>query len=497
MRLIVLLCLLAAHVNGYSQAKNFECPCSRLGIDSLWADSSRVSCYLIPVSRNAAEPSAGKFQLAVIKAAPLNTASERPLLYLHGGPGIATLDNLTRYLKSPTWNRLRQDRPLIFFDYRGTGFSEPSLCPGASDSLAAAYGKNLSPEEMQAYRVKLFSQCRTRHEAEGIEISTFNTFQLAEDAESIRQALEIGSWNVYGVSHGTTVALNLLRNHGEHINSMILDSPFPPNAPWPDFVRPFATSFKVLEEKIGEDPVARAHFPDLRNDFVKAVKRLNENPFRIVIDDKGSTYPFTGDDFAWSIWRALLKPSAIPFAPLAIREVANGNDSILTKWVMSFSDPNAFGRFSDYQSRAILCYEGKPKTASDTKESLLKEYPEFASFNLDFEDDICNAWQPASAGKETFAPVTSNVPVLILSGEYDPVCPPLFGEITSKTLSHSIFITVPAASHAAIHADDCMRDIATSFLSAPGEKPAVDCVGNRPGIKFITGNLLEALANTK
>ena len=181
----------------------------------------------------------------------------------------------------------------------------------------------------------------------------------------------------------------------------------------------------------------------------------------------------------------------------AIKEVAGGNDSILNKWVMAFSDPNAFGKFSEFQSKAVLCYEGKPKTESDTKESLLKEYPEFAAFNIDFEDDLCNAWQPTGAGKEIFEPVKSNVPVLIFSGEYDPVCPPLFGELTSKTLTNSTFISVPAASHAAIHADDSMRAIATSFLSKPGEKPALACIGNRPKINFITSNLIEALTKIR
>ena len=62
--------------------------------------------------------------------------------------------------------------------------------------------------------------------------------------------------------------------------------------------------------------------------------------------------------------------------PLALKEVANGNDSILSKWVTAFSDPNAFGKFSELQSKAILCYEGKPKTAADTKASLQTQYPD-------------------------------------------------------------------------------------------------------------------------
>jgi len=225
------------------------------------------------------------------------------------------------------------------------------------------------------------------------------------------------------------------------------------------------------------------------------VTRLNKNPVKIKNNDITSDYDFNGDDFAWSVWTAMLKPGAIPLVPLTIHEVGNGNDSILSKWVVAFNDPNAHGMFSELQSKAILCYEGKPKTQADTKASLLTKYPDFSSFNIDFEGDVCEAWQPKSAGEQVFGPVVSNVPVLILSGEYDPVCPPFFGEITAKSLSKSTFIIVPSASHAAIHVDECLRNIAATFLSDPEKKLTLNCVSNRPQINFVTDSLIKRLSD--
>ena len=437
----------------------------------------------------------GKFYLAVLVAPSINKTNESPLLYLHGGPGYATLGNVPRYLKSKTWELIRENRSLVFFDYRGTGFSEPKICPYINDSLARFSRNNISPVARQSYKIALYKKCRLQLLAEGIDVSAFNSFQLAEDAETIRKSLEIEKWNVYGVSFGTTVGLNLLRSHGKHIRSMILDSPFPPNAPWLDFVRPFDTTFKVLEANIAADPIAFSNFPSIRTDFVKAVTRLNTNPVKIKNKYFSGTYDFNGNDFAWSVWNAMLKPAAIPLVPLTIHEVGNGNDSVLSKWVVAFNSPSSFGVFSELQSKAILCYEGKPKTQADTKASLLAKYPEFSSFNIDFEGDVCEAWQPKSAGKQAFEPVVSKVPVLILSGEYDPVCPPLFGELTARTLSKSTFIIVPSASHAAIHVDDCIRNIAATFLSEPRKKLEVNCATNRPQIKFVTDSLTERLTD--
>ena len=494
-RVFLLFLILSTAASCFSQQKSFKCPCSKIGIDNLWADSNKVSCYLIPVLKTTSTPSNGKIYLATVLTHALNKSNEKPLLYLHGGPGIATLENVPRYLQSKIWNQVREKRPIVFFDYRGTGFSEPALCPDMKDSISQFKKINSTAAARQSYKIALYKKCRNQLSAQGIEVSSFNTAQMADDADAIRKALQIDAWNVYGVSYGTTVALNLLRNHSKHINSIILDSPFPPNAPWLDFVRPFDTCFKVLEKKISTDPIAFSLFPSIRTDFVKAVARLNKNPIKLKKNDDKSDYEFNGDDFAWSVWKAMLNPKSIPFVPLTIHEVGSGNDSLLSKWVDAFNKPNSFGRFSEPQSDAILCYESRPRTADDTKASLLSKYPDFSSFYEDFEGEICDAWQPGSGSAEIFQPVKSNVPALILSGEYDPVCPPLFGELTAKTLSNSTFIIVPSASHAAINIDDCIRNIAATFLSNPKEKLTLNCVSNRPQINFATDNLIERLTN--
>lgn len=481
--------------NSFCQQSKYQCPCNKIGLDTAWAQSNKISCYLIPVKKDISKSSTGKFYLAAVVAQSLATTNEAPLLYLHGGPGIATLGNIPKYLQSKTWKDIREKHSLIFFDYRGTGFSEPALCPGMVDSLTVFSKTNPSVKQKKEYEILLYKNCREQHSKEGIDVSSFSAMQLAADAEAIRKSLQITNWNVYGVSFGTTVALNMIRNHSKHIKAIIFDSPFPPNAPWLDFVRPFDTCFKVLEKNIAADPIAAAAFPAVRNDFVNAIKRLNKVPFKV----KYGTYSYdvTGDDFAWGIWSALLSPKAIPLVPIAIKEVANGNDSVLSKLITVFSQPDSYGKFSETQSRAILCYEGRPRKAEESEASLRTQYPDFASFISAFDEAICTVWRPDIAAEKIFAPVVSNVPVLILSGEYDPVCPPVFGDITAASLSNSVHLVVPAASHAAIHADDCIRSIAVSFLLDPSIKPDEKCVRERMKINFVTADLKKALDGFK
>jgi pimeloyl-ACP methyl ester carboxylesterase len=486
---------------GYFEQRNdrdkFICESSKFGIDPSWADSNKVSCFRIPVPKNVAAPHSGYYTLAVVIAKALNDTGRPPLLYLHGGPGIATIENLKRYLKSPTWKLLREQRDLIFFDYRGTGFSDPDLCAYIADSLAAFDATNPSLQDRLAKENSLYKNCREALLATGVSLSDFTSFQLAADAEAIRTSLQIGEWNIYGVSYGTTVALNLLRNAPSNIRSVVLDSPYPPNAPWTDFVRPFDACFSALESSLMKDPISAKTFPSLRKDYIKAVSRLNQKPVKLPDEQNGiiTENSYNGDDFAWSIWSAMLSPKSIPFVPLAIQEVANGNDSILGHWSIAFSSPDAYGKFSEPQSHSIMCYEARPQKTEDTEESLTANYPDFISFNSGYNTRLCEIWRPEIANKEIFEPVVSDVPVLILSGEFDPVCPPLFGTITAKTLSKSTLIIVPSASHAAIHADDCLRQVANDFILDPDKTPVTQCVFSRKKIDFVTGDLATALKN--
>ena len=494
-----LLLLFISCFKGYCQqgANKYSCSCNKIGLDAVWADTNKVSCYLIPVERNYTKPRDKKYFLAVATAPALSVSPKEPLLYLHGGPGIATLSNFPRYLKSTTFARLRQDHALIFFDYRGTGFSEPVLCKTLNESLHVI-PDTISTEALITKETIAYSNCKTELLKQDILLSDFSSLQSAADAENIRKALGINEWDIYSVSHGTTVALNMMRAFPENIHSVILDSPFPPNAPWLDFVQPFDTCFKVLENRISQDSLYTKLFPSIRSDFVKIINRLHKAPFSLqVLVGKDSVIHsnlFDDGDFAWSVWTAMLAPESIRLVPLALKEIASGNDTVLLKWALLFNNPDAFGEFSSAQSKAILAFETKPGFEEATEHYLLNKFPDFASFITPGLDQALNkVYRPEIPPKGYFDAVTSSIPTLIFSGEYDPVCPPLFADITSKTLDNSTVIIVPSASHAAMYADDCTKAIGAAFYLNPTVKPNVECLMKRKQIDFVTSDVLNFL----
>ncbi len=472
-------------------------PCDLPGTDLPWADSAGVACYTLEVPENRADPASRTLRLAVAVATATGPDPAEPILYLHGGPGIATLDNVPRYLGSPAWQRLRERHALVFMDYRGTGQSEPAWCPELEESVRAIDRENPPDSVRIGQMAAAFRACRAAMEAEGLDLAGYSSAALAADAEALRQALGLPPWNVYGVSFGTHVALNLVRDHPEGVRALILDSVFPPNAPYLDWLRPFAEGLDVVASACAADPACAGRVPDVGAAFRAAVARLDAEQLDVPVDSTGRTDRVDGTDFAWSVWTALLNPRHIPLVPLAVEAGAARDSVALAMWARRFINPDAFGSNASAQFFAVWCFEGRPRTPEQSEEAALAAHPELAGFLVPgMEAAVCEAWQPYRAPTSAAEAVESSVATLVLSGAFDPVTRPADGHLAAATLPNAQVLDVPAASHAALHADACMRDLAAAFLAAPMVPLDAACIEERPPLRFVTeGTLAEALAS--
>jgi len=79
--------------------------------------------------------------------------------------------------------------------------------------------------------------------------------------------------------------------------------------------------------------------------------------------------------------------------------------------------------------------------------------------------NICNVWPHASVPASFKTPVHSDVPVLLLSGEADPVTPPAYGDRAARTLTNSMHIVAPGMGHNVIYRG-CIPRIAADFIEA-------------------------------
>jgi pimeloyl-ACP methyl ester carboxylesterase len=414
-----------------------------------------------------------------IARAPAGARKADSILYLHGGPGIATVDTWFPFFPdSVAWGAFRETRDIVFFDQRGTGRSQPILCPALKADLQSIDRAAPLPAARLVATVDAYAKCRRIMLAAGAEPAEYTSLETVEDAEDLRRALGVREWNVYGTSYGTFVALLYLRAHPGSIRAAILDSPYPPNSTaWAEQITVTAKAYDAVERACHRNAACATRFPDISGRLRKAVARLDAHPL-----DRPEG-PIDGAKFVEALWPMLVRGKSALMVPLAIDLAAAGDDSVVRRLVAIYGGEDSFGDFSAAQAMAINCHEGGLSTSATR--AAMRLFPHLGGNDLpESADRVCKAFQPRLAAPSLFAPVASDKPVLAYTGEFDPATPTEDTWNATRFLSRSTVVQVAGASHAPFYQDECTRGIAHAFLSAPDRVPDTQCMEKRPEAIF-------------
>lgn len=434
-------------------------------------DQLAVECGILTVPENRSKPNSPTIDLVVaILKAPGPNVQPDPIIYLAGGPGGSALSDL---MSDPdTWPTypFSQDRDLIFIDQRGTGYSIPSLnCPEV--------------ELDEAFDGSAEQACHDRLVAAGIDLTAYNTTENAADIADLAQALNYDSWNLLGVSYGTRLALAIMRDHPAGIRSVILDSPFPPNAHSVEEETVIVwEAMEILFRDCQNDAECDANFPDLERVLLDTVDQLNNDPEAEI----------SGDDLLATLQSALFAgEEAIYLLPWMIYEVSEGNYDLYDE-VADIAGDGA-SRFqsgagddedrtdSEGMYTSVICRDEYAFSDYDNVEALAEAaLPDEAMDGLFSTTaqtfDSCAIWGAGAAAPIENAPVVSDIPTLILVGEYDPVTPPKWGRLTAETLSNGYYFELPGSGHSLLSGSECAIQAADAFISNPNAEPDRSCV---------------------
>lgn len=459
-------------------------------------DGANVTCGFLTVPLKHEDPSGPTIQIAVaiLKATGANPAPE-PLVMLNGGPGqgsdgiFAAFTDTSEYSFAPLLER--QD--VILFDQRGTGRSDPSLlCPG--DAIAAPSGTpsaNETPAPQPTVdtaedQINLYVDCLDDW-SDKIDLSAFNTKENAADVDSLRAVLGYTQVDLLGISYGTRLGLEIMRDYPETVRSVVFSSPLPPEVNlYSGQIVAFDQALKKAFAGCEADRECNGDFPDLESEFSKAVADLNENPRDVTINDpstgQSTVITVDGPTFMNAVYNTLFIGPLIPAVAPLIFATANGNDKVIEQIlpiVVSTSVGIATGMFFAVDCQDMAAFTGKDEVLQDIRQAdVMPELmdPDFVNVqNATF--DICQqaGFEASPAGEHE--PITSDVPALIFTGEYDPITPPSYGEILNKNLSNSTLIEVPGVGHDQISTGGkCVIGLAQDFLADPSGTLDSSCV---------------------
>jgi pimeloyl-ACP methyl ester carboxylesterase len=378
-----------------------------------------------------------------------------PVFFLAGGPGQGAAE-MARALRE-LFRRVQAERDIVLVDQRGTGKSNPLNCETDDDSLA------LINEPLDA------SMTRLRQCMEGLkaDLRLYTTTIAMDDLNDVREHLGYDTINLYGGSYGTRAALVYLRQHGDTVRSVILDGVAPPDMRLPLFMaRDGQRALDRLLADCDGDEACHAKYPQLAARLRTLVARLNTAPVKARL-----THPRTGiseeiainGEFVVNVlFGALYSPLISSLLPELIdRAERHDFQGFLA---LGLINEGAGQNMSAGMQMSVICAEDYPRITAEQRQRE-SAGTVFGTQLLDRRMKGCEFWPRGRVDASYYEPVQSSVPVLVLSGELDPVTPPSWGESVLAHLPNAVHITVPATGHGAIGTGCGMR-IATAFIQS-------------------------------
>lgn len=439
--------------------------------------SPQCGYLVVPENRRRPDSPSIRLHVGIFKSTSASPAPD-PVIHLGGGPGSPTT-NWASYLSDVgILGGFLRSRDYILFDQRGTGNSLPRLnCPDRDDMTVTLLTQQFDLDTASGMALDAYARCRDRLRGEGIDLAAYNSAASAADINDLRLALGYQTINLYGVSYGTRLALTAMRDTPETIRAVILDSPYPPQVNlYTTWARYAQRAFDVLFDGCAADPACNAAYPDLRSVFYQLAAQLEASPVPVDAANTNLTVLVDGDVLIDVLFSGLYRMDTIPGMPALIYETSRGNYTRLSRRLSLFFDRGG----SAGMTNSVQCNEEAPfGTYEDMLADTLSVQPLVRDhFNNDIRVyfSMCNAWGAGRAGPTENEPVTSDIPTLLLTGEYDPITPPEWATLTAGTLTSSTVYQFPGWGHWIMRSGSCGLKIGLDFMDTPTGPVDASCI---------------------
>jgi pimeloyl-ACP methyl ester carboxylesterase len=440
--------------------------------------SVAARCGVLQVAENPQEPSGRTIGLHVAVVPALNRRSRSaPLFLLAGGPGQAASDLYVSY--AGAFARVNRNHDIVLLDQRGTGRSEPLYCDYPEDWRETR-------DELPAVKQATLD-CLARY---GDRVRYYTSSVAVQDLERVRAALGYTQIDLYGASYGTRMAELYLRHHAGAVQAVILDGVTDPEqAIGPETPLDGERALDLILERCRRSPECAAAYPDLRGDFRALRAKFGPATASLTLPD-----PSTGEPLELGFNRGVLaaalrllsyNSTQASLLPTLIHQASSGSLAPLAAQTVMMAR-EIRGQLASGMQNSVVCSEDVPFFASQDIDRQRIDATYQGTEQLDALVEICKLWPRGPVDADLHAPLTSDVPSLLLSGEADPVTPPGGAERLARGLARHRHLVLPGEGHGQL-ATGCMPRLVAAFLDAP-DPQALDAAcleEHRPAPFFI------------
>ena len=466
-RTSVLLCILAlasAAACRASAAPLQLTPCTPPGM------TGEARCGTYEVYEDRAAGTGRKVPIAVV-VLPATGPERRPdpFLYFAGGPGESATAGAP--FIAHAFADLRRSRDIVLIDLRGTGQSAPLVC---AETKGARGVQGFLEDFLPVAAVRA---CRREHA--GRALAHYNTAVAVDDVAEVLAALGYERANLYGASYGTRSALTLLRRHPERVRTLALLGVVPPDSRSPStFARDAQDALDGTLAECAADPVCGKAFPRAREELTAVLERLAAAPVTVEL-----RHPRTGEPLSLHLTRAgfaqtlrymLYSAASAVLVPLYAQAAYAGNFrpvAELAVFLVSGMSGSALasGFFLSVTCAEDVLFIDEASAAASARGTFIGD------FRVRAQQAACREWGVPALPPETMAPVRSDVPALLISGERDPVTPARGGEEVARHLSRARHVVVADGAHGfeGMKGADCLDGLVTQLVEK-GSAEALD-----------------------
>lgn len=367
-------------------------------------------------------------------------------------------------------------RDILVIDQRGTGRSNMLTCPQDEALINAEF----SPELTQ----QIANTCLDQLESD----PRFYTTSLAvQDLEAVREASGYAQLSIYGVSYGTRVAQHYLRRFPSATRAIILDgvADIELNLAGSEIAARSQQAFDAMVARCESSEACQAQYGDLEAIFNSLRKQLKEQPMTVSLAHPSSgkmQQQVLNEQHLLGLVRLMpYSTESLALLPFFLSEANKGNfvplaaQAILTE--EQFNTDYAYA-----MNNAVVCAEDVPFLSTDDLQGDEATY--FGESVSEGMLAMCEVWPQGLMDADFREPFESAVPVLLLSGETDPITPPENAERALKMFSNGLHIVAPAHGHGVI-ARGCIPQLVTTFINDASTKNLdVECVSRERAFPF-------------
>jgi len=423
-------------------------------------------CTTFEVPENRADPHGRRIglRLALVRS-DATVADKDMVVLLAGGPGEAATQSWS--MVAPAFKETLKHHDVLLLDQRGTGGSNPLSCKAAEgDGNEDAGGGTAGPE-----LGKLRRQVRACLDEVGKRADPryYTTTVAVQDLEDVRKALGSPAFDLVGVSYGTRMAQQYLMRHPGAVRSVVLDSPVPNQAALgEDFAANLERALKLDFAQCTATPACKRRFGDPMQTLYQLRDALRANPHTVSFRDPQSwatvTRPLNEFALAGVVRLFAYAPETAALLPLSIDAAAHGDVGPLLGQARLLNG-DLSGDMNSGMSMSVICSEDA---------DLLRPRPQDADTILgnhliDTIQAECSVWPHGSRPADFHAPLKSSKPILLLSGQFDPVTPPAYGRQILAGLGDARQLLFKGQGHGELMRG-CMPKLLARFIDKPDPK---------------------------